>query len=432
MITRLLAICICLSSLVLPAGCSGVKPEPARPRPEVIKPIEPPAEPNETEAPEPTRPEPGVAEPNRIEVQTAPAPKDDSIAAEPNEVEVTDAEPPAAEDKEAVIEPNDVEAAEPNEIDTKEVETSGTLPRDDAIEPDEAPAADANEPAVTEVEPNEPTATRVEPNEPEIDEGRATVLPTFVERYAEMVQDYVREDGRVDYSSLRRRRLRLKRLLMTLDETDPNAYEARMPHAKLAFWINAYNLKVLEIITRNYPIESSWWLRLTWPPSDIRHIGGIWTDYKFIVMDEEFTLAEVERRWFRKTFGDPRVYLAITYASRSGPPLRRKPYRGDDLDHQLDEQVKRFLSDPKGFKIDRQRMIVSLSALFKPSWRGKEFVGRYGTDKKFKARAPETRAVLNFITQHLSREDTYFLEVENYTIEYMNFDWRLNDTSRGY
>jgi hypothetical protein len=76
--------------------------------------------------------------------------------------------------------------------------------------------------------------------------------------------------------------------------------------------------------------------------------------------------------------------------------------------------------------------VVRLSALFKPTWWGKEFVHHYGTDKKFKTCDPETRAVLNFITGYLSRDDVYFLEVENYTIEYVNFDWRLNDTSRGY
>ena len=76
--------------------------------------------------------------------------------------------------------------------------------------------------------------------------------------------------------------------------------------------------------------------------------------------------------------------------------------------------------------------MVRLSALFKPGWRGKEFVGRYGTDKKFKSRDPETRAVLNFLTNYLSREDVEFLEVENYSLEYLNFDWRLNDTSKGY
>jgi hypothetical protein len=123
------------------------------------------------------------------------------------------------------------------------------------------------------------------------------------------------------------------------------------------------------------------------------------------------------------------VYLAITYAARSGPPLRRAPYRGEGLDRQLDEQVRRFLSSPQGLQIDRRNMVVRLSAIFKPSWRGKQFVARYATDKKFKNRDPQTRAVLSFLTNYLSREDVDFLEVENYTLEYINFDWRLNDAS---
>jgi hypothetical protein len=40
--------------------------------------------------------------------------------------------------------------------------------------------------------------------------------------------------------------------------------------------------------------------------------------------------------------------------------------------------------------------------------------------------------VLNFLTRYLPREDVYYLEVENYTLAYMNFDWRLNDSGRGY
>jgi len=163
-------------------------------------------------------------------------------------------------------------------------------------------------------------------------------------------------------------------------------------------------------------------------------------------MDEEFTPAEVERRYLSRggfqthpynqaethPGGDPRVYLALNYATQSGPPLRTQPYRGRDLDKQLDEQVKRFLASPRGLQIDRRNRVVRLSALFKPSWRGKEFVARHGTDKKFKNREPATRAVLNFLTNYLSREDVEFLEVENYSLEYLNFDWRLNDTAKGY
>jgi hypothetical protein len=310
-------------------------------------------------------------------------------------------------------------AAEPNEVATESVAQVPAVVQE-PVEP--------NKPADN---PQSPTAAR--PSVAETGEIRnPQSAGPFLQAYADLLQHYVRKDGSVDYGFLHRRRLELQQLLMELDELDPNAYAAWPDQEKLAFWINAYNLKMLDIITRNYPIQSSWWLRLTWPPSDIRHITGIWTDYKFIVMDEESTLAEVERRFFHRAFGDPRVYLAIAYASRSGPPLRNHPYQGQDLDQQLDEQVRAFLTSPQGLRIDRHAMAVHLSAIFKPTWRGKEFLPRFGTDKKFKDRDPETRAVLSFLTNYLSREDAYFLETENYAIEYMPYDWRLNDTSREY
>ncbi len=316
-----------------------------------------------------------------------------------------------------------------------------------AAEPKEAPPTpqshvpEPNKPATTvekeeaaepnEVKPVVPAANKPDVAKADANDNPQSPLPA-AGTYAELLQNSVQEDGAVDYSSLRRRRLELKQMLMELGELDPNSYEKWSDDEKAAFWINTYNLKLFDIIARNYPIQSSWWLRLTWPPSDIRHIPGIWTDFKFVVMGEEFTLAEVERRFFHRTFGDPRVYLAINYAGRSGPPMRRTPYDGEHLARQLDEQVKAFLASPQGLRIDRQAMIVYLSAIFKPTWRGKEFVARYGTDRKFKDRDPETRAVLSFISGYLSREDAYFLETENYAIEYMNFDWRLNDTSRNY
>jgi hypothetical protein len=111
---------------------------------------------------------------------------------------------------------------------------------------------------------------------------------------------------------------------------------------------------------------------------------------------------------------------------------RLMQYRGENLDRQLDEQVRKFLSNPRGFRGDRRSMVVRLSTLFKPAWRGQEFVNRYGTDKKFKTCDAQTGAVLNFISGYLAREDAYFLEAENYAVECMNFDWRLTDISRGY
>ena len=377
-------ICVCLGGLALLAGCSS---PPSVPSPaQVVQPIQPPQEPN------------NAVKPKR--------------AAEPNET--TTARP------QETIEPNEPKPVESNIPAVSVPESTDTPPLTPAPPP---PTNEPNIPLTTE--PEGIRNPKSEISNPKSD-------TSFIEGYAALLQSYVQETGPVDYANLRRQRLEVKRVLMELSEVDPNDYARWSNDEKLAFWINAYNLKMLEIITRNYPIQSSWWLRLTWPPSDIRHITGIWTDYRFIVMGEEFTLAEVERRFFHRTFNEPRAYIAITYACWSGPPLRRRPYQGENLAQQLDEQVKAFLASGQGLRIDRRATVVHLSAIFKPAWRGKEFVARYGTDKKFKDRDPETRAVLSFLTGYLSREDAYFLETENYTIEYTNFDWRLNDTSRGY
>ena len=267
----------------------------------------------------------------------------------------------------------------------------------------------------------------VEP--PKIEPPKPKPLPTvsFHDKCSDILENYVDDEGMVDYKALKRKRWDLKKLLDEFDELDPKEYNSWKKEDKIAFWLNAYNIQMLRIIVDNYPIKSTRIQRLFWPPTSIRHIKGIWSNYKFIVMDEEFTLSEVERRFFRQEFAEPRVFFAIFYASLSGPFLRNEPYYGHKLYEQLDEQARRFLSDSRGFRIDRNDDTVYLSAILQPTWYGKEFIDEYGTDKKFKEQEPATRAVLNFATNYISPQDVSFLEVENYSVKYLSYDWRLNE-----
>jgi len=270
-------------------------------------------------------------------------------------------------------------------------------------------------------------SSEVEP--PRIKPPKPKLLPTvsFHDKCSDILENYVDDEGMVDYKALRLKRWDLKKLLDEFDELDPKEYNSWKKEDKIAFWLNAYNIQMLRIIVDNYPIQSSRIQRLFWPPTSIRHIKGIWSKYKFIVMDEEFTLSEVERRFFRKDFDEPRVFFAISHASLSSPFLRNEPYYGHKLSEQLDDQVRRFLSDPRGFRIDRNDDTVYLSAILQSTWYGKEFIDKYGTDKKFKDQEPATRAVLNFLTNYISPEDVSFLEVQNYSVKYINYDWRLNE-----
>ena len=194
-------------------------------------------------------------------------------------------------------------------------------------------------------------------------------------------------------------------------------------------------MRMLYIIIDNYPIESDWLLRLLpgWEPDSIRHIDkriGKIKKQKFYIMDEVFTLPQVEELFSEKKFNEPRAFLALSYATLSSPPLRNEPYSGVNLYKQLDDQAKKFISSPLGFRIDRDERRVYLSTILQPSWFGKGFISKYGTNKKFKDQEPAVRAVLSFITNYISEKDKRFLEVENYSIEYIKYSWRLNDNSK--
>ncbi len=320
--------------------------------------------------------------------------------------------------------------AEPPKVQSSKVESSKAEP--DKVEPTKA---EPNELEPTKAEPNELEPTKTEPpkTEPPKTEPPKTKPPTkvaFHDKCAPILKAFVNDKGMVDYRKLKRKRLELKQLLDEFAKLDPNEYNSWPKEDKIAFWINAYNIKLLKIIVDNYPIQSKAILRLFWPPTSIRHLGNIWKEYKFIVMDEQFTLLEVEQWFFRKQSDEPRVFFAISGACLSSPPLRNEPYYGHKLRKQLDDQAKKFLASPRAFKIDRGKKTVYLSAILQPTWYGKEFISKYGTDKKFKDQPSATRAVLNFLTNYISRQNVSFLEIENYSVKPIKYDWRLNDSSK--
>jgi len=331
----------------------------------------------------------------------------------------------SVEDKPSAVKSNDIipysgisNQLESNEVESIEFELNNVEPVITELNETEQPKV-----VVEEITPAEPDPSEVE------QEIRPVV--SFHGKCAEVLKDFVDDQGMVDYTKLRRQRLKLKALLRGFENLDLNEYRTWTKENKIAFWLNAYNIQMLKIIADNYPIRSERILRLYpgWGPNSILHIKGIWTDYKFLVMDEEFTLSEVDKRFFRKEFNDPRIYFALSRGSLSSPPLRNEPYYGHRLNKQLDDQVKRFLSNPLALHIDTEKQRVYLSSLFQSSSYGKEFVGKFAIDKKFKDHEPTTRAVLNFITNYVSRDKVSFLEVGNYSVKYMKYDWTINDGS---
>jgi hypothetical protein len=226
----------------------------------------------------------------------------------------------------------------------------------------------------------------------------------------------------VDYAGLKRSPERLRRFTTALAELPRETYEAWDTPDRIAFWINAYNALTLELIVDNYPIKASLLRKLVFPANSIRQIPGAWKGVKFTVMGEEMTLDHIEHQILRREFDEPRIHVALVCAAVSCPPLRREPFRGADLDRQLDDQARRFLARPDVLAVNRKKGVVRLSAIF--DWFKDDFVKQYGGGGR-DDRA--TAAVLDFVGRYAGDDVRSYLQSGDVKVEYFDYDWTLNE-----
>ncbi len=97
----------------------------------------------------------------------------------------------------------------------------------------------------------------------------------------------------------------------------------------------------------------------------------------------------------------------------------------------MEEQIKKFVKQKSTFDINRNNKTVTISALFLPKeMYGKDFIEKYGTDKKFKDLKPAIRAILNFLTPYLNPQQREFLEREIFKVNFRTYNWKINDSPK--
>lgn len=229
----------------------------------------------------------------------------------------------------------------------------------------------------------------------------AQLWAQLLERHSAAVPDTA--GTRVDYAGLRAS-ADWRRLVESLARRDPAALATRA--ARLAFWINAYNVLAIETVVRAYPIDS------------IRDAGSflrpVWVREAGRVGGRAVTLDEIEHRILRP-LGEPRVHAAIVCASVSCPSLRREPYAAERLESQLDDALRRWLADPrKGARLDRAAGSLTLSRVF--DWFAEDF----------------EPGVLAFLLPYFPDADRAWLAGRMNTVKlrYFEYDWSLNDLAR--
>jgi hypothetical protein len=203
--------------------------------------------------------------------------------------------------------------------------------------------------------------------------------------YEEVLAAYVDSNGMVDYSALSRNRTSLDQYIASLEHPATTGWSEQ---DWIAFWINAYNARTLQVIIDHYPVPS------------IKKIRGAWSRLKFPVLGEERTLDDIEHSILRKQFHEPRIHMALVCAARSCPKLRNEAYKGKHLHEQLSEQSRDFLSRPDRFVIEGEH--ARISPIFK--WFKRDF-----------------DSVPEFIFRYSG------VDISGMKIKYQSYDWSLNE-----
>lgn len=241
----------------------------------------------------------------------------------------------------------------------------------------------------------------------------------------DQVLDLNVRDGLVYYRALKADRGGLDRYVAAL-ANEP--VESLGRNAQAAFWINAYNAIVLRAVADHYPIAGR---AHAYPARSIRQIPGVFERAQHRVAGRAFTLDQIEQVVL-PSFGDPRVFLALGRGAVGGGRLRSEAYTEANLERQLAEVASECVSRSQCIQIDRSEASMRISSIF--SWRRNEFIEAYAgrAHQIFDSRSPIERAVLAFVDPRLLTAEREFLKQNQFKVEYLPFDWSLNDlTGRG-
>ncbi len=235
------------------------------------------------------------------------------------------------------------------------------------------------------------------------------------ESFDTITSTYVDGEGRVDYAALKAHRGPLDEYVGLLAVAGPRT-ESRMfadDEARFAYYINAYNAVVMTNVLQRYPA--------------LENLEPIINDFfyftEFALDGEETDLYNLENsliRPFAKRMYEAkgqgsktgRLHFALNCASSSCPKLPADAFVPMRLEEQLDRETRRFVTETRNVEVQADKKLVRLSSIFQ--WYAEDF-----TDDKGKVISP--LLWINLYRPESDQIDT------SYKVEYIPYDWALND-----
>lgn len=240
--------------------------------------------------------------------------------------------------------------------------------------------------------------------------------------FDQLLDVYVR-DGFVYYNALKIERGTLDAYVASLNGPAASALAKGSADEQKALWVNAYNALVLRTVIDHFPIRGR---AKEYPASSIRQIPGAFEKPMHRVAGRVVSLDGIEKD-ILAPLGDARVFLALGRGSYGGGRLRSEAYDGPNMEKLLTAVAEETGLREELVRIDEMNNRVTMSPLF--SWREPVFVASLA-DKApavFNQRSGLERAVLALVHNRLSTPDALFLQKNAFSMEFHEYDWRLND-----
>lgn len=244
------------------------------------------------------------------------------------------------------------------------------------------------------------------------------------ERLDRVLARYVNEHGHVDYSALSRDQEGLDTYFRLLERYGPDSNSELFPteSSRLAYWINAYNAATITIVLRYYPIDTVLDVKKPRFAFFLPRTAGFFYFQKVRLGGEAMSLYHLENDIIRKRFDEPRIHFALNCASSSCPELPRRAFTADNLENELEQEARKFLSQSRNLRVDHETQTIYLSEIF--DWYRNDFVSW------FRQRSSnQTAGLLDYIALYVEAEDADDLlkAAETYTVSFIPYDWTLND-----
>ena len=216
----------------------------------------------------------------------------------------------------------------------------------------------------------------------------------------------------VDYAGFAADRARLQTWLAGQTKVARVEFDRWGAPEQLAFLINAYNAWTIELVLTGYPRIQS-----------IKDLGSFiqspWKKSFIPLLGETRSLDDIEHGLIRGSgrYNEPRIHFAVNCASIGCPALRAQAYNAAQLEAQLEDATRQFLSDRTRNRLESGELRVS--SIFK--WYRKDFEQGWRN-----ARSLGQFLALHSTSLGLSAEVASRLAADQLDIEFLDYDWKLN------